>query len=122
MLGAIAPRLTDRVMETLMFTSQQSRTRKANGDHRRALFEAGYGGHARGTHEPHLMRSSSLYVKATKRPAVTAGALLAGGAIAVALLRSRNGASATPPEPLPEAGDMAQLASESDPPVVAASY
>lgn len=122
MLGAIAPRLTDRVMETLMFTSQQSRTRKATGDPRGALFEAGDDGHARGTQEAHLMRGQSFYVKATKRPAVTAGALLAGGAIAVALLRARAAASAVPQEPLPEAGDMAQLANEPEAPVVAAPY
>jgi NAD(P)-dependent dehydrogenase (short-subunit alcohol dehydrogenase family) len=68
-LGAIAPRFTDTVMERIMYTSHQSRTRPANGDHSRALFEAGYGGHERGTHEPHLLRGPSLYVKATKRPA-----------------------------------------------------
>ncbi|OWK28024.1 SDR family oxidoreductase [Sphingomonas mucosissima] len=104
-LGAVAPRFTDRVMEVLMYTSQQSRTRKATEDHQRALFKAGYGGHERGTHEPHLMRSRSLYVKATKRPALTAAALLGGGALAWSLLRDAKEHSAPPPE----AGDMAQL-------------
>src|SRR3954454_3213951 len=65
-LGAVAPRFSDRIMETLMYTSHQSRTRKSDGNHSRALYEAGYGGHDRGTHEPHLLRTGSLYVKATK--------------------------------------------------------
>ncbi len=105
-LGAVAPRFTDRVMEVLMYTSQQSRTRKANGDHQRALFEAGYGGHERGTHEPHLLRGGSLYVKATKRPRLTAAAILGGGALAWGLWRGRDRGD---PVPSPEAGDMAQL-------------
>lgn len=86
-LGAIAPRLTDRVMEVLMVTSQQSRDRKASADHQRALFAPGYGGEERGTHEPHLLRRGSLYVKATKRPAQTAAMILGTGAAATLLLR-----------------------------------
>lgn len=58
-LGLVAPRLTDRLMSVWSFTSQQSRTRHASGDHHRALFEAGYGGEERGTHEPHLLRRRS---------------------------------------------------------------
>lgn len=105
-LGAVAPRLTDRVMETVMYTSHQSRTRPANDDHRRALFEPGYGGHERGTHEPHLLRSSSLYVKATKRPAVTAAALVGAGALGALLLRRDRRGGIIPP---PTSGDMAQI-------------
>jgi hypothetical protein len=101
-LGAIAPRFSDRVMETLMLTSHQSRTRKASADHQRALFEAGYGGHERGTHEPHLLRGGSLYVKATKRPALTAVAALGGGAIALALVRAAKGNGGTPSSPTPD--------------------
>ncbi len=88
-LGLVAPRLTDKVMSIWSFTSHQSRERVSNGDHSRALFEAGYGGHERGTHEPHLLRSRSYYVKATKRPALTAAAMLGGGALALALARGR---------------------------------
>jgi len=88
-LGLVAPRLTDKIMSVWSFTSHQSRTRKSNGDHSRALFEAGYGGHERGTHEPHLLRSRSYYVKATKRPGLTAAVLLGGGALAVALARGK---------------------------------
>jgi hypothetical protein len=95
-LGAVAPRFSDRVMETLMYTSHQSRTRKSDGNHSRALYEAGYGGHDRGTHEPHLLRTGSLYVKATKRPAVTAAALIGGGALVATLMRSRR---SVPPAP-----------------------
>jgi hypothetical protein len=67
-IRTVAPRLSDRIMEMIMYTGQQSRTRKLNGDHQRALFAPGYGGHERGTHEPHLMRSWSFCVKATNRP------------------------------------------------------
>jgi hypothetical protein len=106
-LGAMAPRFTDRVMEKLMYTSHQSRTREANDDHHRALFEPGYGSHERGTHEPHLLRRRSYYVKTTKRPALTAAAVLGGGALAWTLLREK---SAGRSHPAPEASDMAQLA------------
>ncbi len=96
-LGLAAPRLTDKVMSIWSFTSHQSRDRVSNGDHSRALFEAGYGGHERGTHEPHLLRSRSYYVKASTRPALTAAAVLGGGALALALARGRraDGAPAT---------------------------
>jgi NAD(P)-dependent dehydrogenase (short-subunit alcohol dehydrogenase family) len=109
-IGAVAPRLTDRIMEVIMYTGQQSRTRHANDDHKRALFHAGYGGHERGTHEPHLLRSRSYYVKATKRPTLTAAIMLGGGALAaVAALRSTR---KDPPEPQRPAGDMAQIEPE----------
>jgi NAD(P)-dependent dehydrogenase (short-subunit alcohol dehydrogenase family) len=82
LLGRLAPRLTDRIMEVIMYTSHQSRTRPSNDDHTRALYHAGYGGQERGTHEPHLMRGKSLYVQASKRPIATF-AVLALGALAV---------------------------------------
>ncbi|HEX8445447.1 MAG TPA: SDR family oxidoreductase [Sphingomonas sp.] len=85
--GAVAPRLTDRIMKTLMYSSHQSRTRRSDDDHQRALFEPGYGGHERGTHEPHLLRNRSVYVAATKRPMATAAALLGAGALATVLIR-----------------------------------
>ena len=85
LLGALAPRLTDKLFERIMYTSHQSRERVSSGSPSRALYAAGYGGHARGTHEPDLLRRRSLYVKASKRPLVTAamfGALgLLGGAM-----------------------------------------
>lgn len=105
-IGAVAPRLSDRIMEVIMYTGQQSRTRKSDADHKRALYHAGYGGHERGTHEPHLLRSSSLYVKATKRPTLAAAIVLGGGALAMAALRSARPDEAGPPR---VAGDMAQI-------------
>jgi NAD(P)-dependent dehydrogenase (short-subunit alcohol dehydrogenase family) len=108
-IGAVAPRLSDRIMEVIMYTGQQSRTRKSNDDHKRALYQAGYGGHARGTHEPHLLRSSSLYVKASKRPILTAAIVLSGAALAMAALRSARNDQAEPPL---TAGDMAQIEPE----------
>jgi hypothetical protein len=83
LIGNIAPRLTDMLLERIMYSSQQSRTRRFSGAPERALFEAGYGGQERGTHEPQLRRGRSLYVQATKRPELTlallgAAAVLAG--------------------------------------------
>lgn len=98
-LGLVAPRLTDRLMSVWSFTSQQSRTRHASGDLHRALFEAGYGGEERGTHEPHLLRRRSYYVKATKRPGLAAATLLIGGGLALALVRRK---PPTRPEPAPQ--------------------
>ena len=79
-LGSAAPRMMDKIMERIMYTSHQSRDRVSSGSRSRALFEPGYGGHERGTHEPHLLRGSSLYVQATKRPLLTA-ALVAGAGL-----------------------------------------
>lgn len=87
LFGNLAPRLTDKIMQRIMYSSQQSRDRVSSGSHSRALFEAGYGGHERGTHEPHLMRRHSYYVKATKRPLATAAVLGAAGLLARAALR-----------------------------------
>jgi NAD(P)-dependent dehydrogenase (short-subunit alcohol dehydrogenase family) len=101
LLGMFAPRLTDRIMERIMYTSHQARERVSSGPRSRALFEAGYGGHERGTHEPAWLRSSSLYVKATKRPALTAavaaaavGAGIVAGAALVGSRGSRPGTDA----------------------------
>jgi NAD(P)-dependent dehydrogenase (short-subunit alcohol dehydrogenase family) len=79
-LGSAAPRMMDKIMERIMYSSHQSRDRVSGGSRSRALFEPGYGGHERGTHEPHLRRGSSLYVQATKRPLLTA-ALVAGAGL-----------------------------------------
>jgi len=90
LLGAFAPRLTDKLFERIMYTSHQSRTRVSNGSHSRALYEPGYGGHERGTHEPHLLRTQSLYVQASKRPLATAAVIgVAGIVIRGVLNRNR---------------------------------
>jgi hypothetical protein len=90
-LGSLAPRLTDKIMERLMYSSHQSRERVSSGPPSRALFAPGHlDGHERGTHEPHLLRQHSLYVQATKRPLLTLAA--AAGLVATALaVRSRSG-------------------------------
>jgi NAD(P)-dependent dehydrogenase (short-subunit alcohol dehydrogenase family) len=75
LIGNIAPRLVDRVMEVLMYTSQVSHSRQDYAPPSHALFEPGRGGQERGNHEPHLLRRHSYYVKATKRPVATAAAL-----------------------------------------------
>ena len=84
--GAIAPRITDLVMERMMYTSQQSRDRVSSGSRSRALFEPRYGGQERGTHEPHLLRTQSYYVKATKHPLATMTAIGIAGLLASAAL------------------------------------
>jgi short-subunit dehydrogenase len=91
LLGHLAPRLTDRLMNPMMWTSHQSRSRHA-APSSRALFQPGHmDGHERGTHEPALLRSRSLYVQATKRPAVTFAALAFGGvALAALATNARN--------------------------------
>jgi hypothetical protein len=85
----LAPRFTDKVMERIMYSSHQSRTRHSSGSRSRALHEPGYGGEPLGTHEPHLLRSRSLYVQATKRPMLTAAALATAGVLLSTALRNR---------------------------------
>ncbi|MEC1543491.1 SDR family oxidoreductase [Bacillus halotolerans] len=75
MLGALFPRLTDRLMEKIMYYSQHAE-RPSKPREESALYHAGYGMHDRGTNKGRL-RSRSYYAKATKRPAVTA-AVIAG--------------------------------------------
>jgi NAD(P)-dependent dehydrogenase (short-subunit alcohol dehydrogenase family) len=87
-IGGIAPRLTDWIMERIMFRNQVSATRPSRGREDNALYEPGYGLHERGTHEG-FVRGRSLYVQATKRPLVTALALLGAGLAAGAVMRSR---------------------------------
>lgn len=89
LLGSLAPRFTDKLMERLMYTSHQSRERTSSGSHSRALFEAGYGGQERGTHEPHLMRNQSFYVQATKHPVLTMAGVTAAGLLIGNALRKR---------------------------------
>jgi len=88
-IGSLAPRLVDRVMERIMYTSQQSRDRRDSGLRSHTLFEAGPGGRERGNHEPYLVRRHSYYVQATKRPVVTAAAMAAAGLVLRSALRRR---------------------------------
>lgn len=87
-LGSLAPRLTDKIMERLMYSSHQSRQRADSGPRSHALFAPGHmAGHERGTHEPHLLRRHSLYVQATKRPLLTLAVAAGAGLLASAVLR-----------------------------------
>ncbi len=91
-IGNVAPRLTDWIMERTMFRNQLSTTRPSHRREDSALYEAGVGLRERGTHEG-FVRGRSLYVQATKRPMLTALALLGAGLAAGAALRSRGGAA-----------------------------
>ncbi len=70
------------------------------------MFEAGYGGEERGTHEPHLLRRRSYYVKATKLPGLAAATLLIGGGLALALARRK---LPTRPEPAPQLSEVEEV-------------
>lgn len=91
LVGFFAPRLTDKVMERLMYPSQRSRTRVSAGPSSKALFRPGdREGRERGTHEPGwLRRGSSLYVQATKRPALTLAVLAGGSWLVAAWMKAR---------------------------------
>jgi NAD(P)-dependent dehydrogenase (short-subunit alcohol dehydrogenase family) len=89
LLGFFAPRLTDKIMERLMYTSHQSRSRPSSGSHSRALYEAGYGGQERGTHEPHVLRDHSFYVQAAKHPVLTMTGMMAAGLLMSNVFRRR---------------------------------
>ncbi|GHC18494.1 putative oxidoreductase YxnA [Kushneria pakistanensis] len=85
-LGGLSPRLADRFMEGYMFRSQLShRPARAN----KGLHEHGYGLHERGTHEGRWYRDTSLYVKASKHPALAAATVATLGIGAIRLLSKR---------------------------------
>jgi short-subunit dehydrogenase len=83
LLGAVAPRLTDKIMELVMFVTQRS-SRPSRSREDNALYRAGYGLHERGTHEG-WVRSGSYYVTAQKNP-VKSFLALAGIAALVCVL------------------------------------
>jgi NAD(P)-dependent dehydrogenase (short-subunit alcohol dehydrogenase family) len=89
-IGAIAPRLTDKIMERLMYSSHQSRTRRSEGDPARALFRHAEGGSERGTHEPHLLRSRSYYAEASKYPIAAAAAGVGAAGLLIGTMMRRN--------------------------------
>jgi short-subunit dehydrogenase len=65
-IGGLAPRLSDKVIELWGFPSQQS-DRPSRDREDNALYHAGYGLHERGTHQGWI-RSESWFVKAEKIP------------------------------------------------------
>jgi short-subunit dehydrogenase len=84
--GAVAPRLTDLLMERYMFWSQRAdRPSRRTGDS--ALHGPGYGLHERGTHQG-WVRSRSYYLKAEMHRRAIALAV-AGSAAALLALRRR---------------------------------
>jgi short-subunit dehydrogenase len=104
--GAIAPRLMDKVMERYMFATQLT-DRPAINDQTNALYRPGYGMQERGSHEG-WHRSSSMYVKATKNPALATLATVGAGEALLALISnlSQNGSTdgatqASKVEPIP---------------------
>ncbi|RNF39871.1 SDR family oxidoreductase [Planococcus salinus] len=70
MLGLLAPRFTDKFMETTMYRTQQS-NRPSRSVEDNALYRPGYGMHERGTNKG-WVRSDSFYVKAQKHPVLSA--------------------------------------------------
>ncbi|HST62718.1 MAG TPA: SDR family oxidoreductase, partial [Longimicrobium sp.] len=79
-LGMVAPRFTDRMMEGTMFQAQQrDEPRRAN--RRDSLYQPPLeNGRMRGSYDGHVARTSA-YTKATLNPARTALALAAVGAL-----------------------------------------
>jgi hypothetical protein len=86
LLGEVAPRLTDFVMEKTQFKAHKS-DRPSRGPDDNALYHAGYGLQERGNHLG-WMRRTSLYTKAFTHPLETC-LLLGGAAMTFALLRRR---------------------------------
>ena len=81
-IGHFAPHLADQIMSGLMYRTHQSKTRRVHGSRERALFEPGYGGQARGTHEPQMLRHRSYYVPMTEHPWLAVAALAMAGLLA----------------------------------------
>ncbi|MBT9248292.1 SDR family oxidoreductase [Bacillus halotolerans] len=87
MLGALFPRLTDRLMEKIMYYSQHAE-RPSKPREESALYHAGYGMHDRGTNKGWL-RSRSYYAKTTKRPAITAAVAVGLACVWAAVKRTK---------------------------------
>jgi short-subunit dehydrogenase len=87
-LGTLAPRLTDKLMEAWMFYSQRS-SRPSRSREDNALYKPGYGMHERGTHEGYVTKGS-WYVTAAKHPGITAAAITGLGLGIWMLAKNRN--------------------------------
>jgi short-subunit dehydrogenase len=87
-LGALAPRLMDKMMEKHMFPSQQG-DKPSRPPGQDALYEAGHGLHERAG-QIGWMRSRSFYTKASEHPVWTGMAAVVGISLAVrALTKAR---------------------------------
>ncbi len=73
--GHYAPRLTDKVLESMMFDMQQS-DRPQSNNRRDSLYSPSKGGRERGGYPGHVAESS-VYTKAKLHPVIT-GSLIAG--------------------------------------------
>lgn len=85
-LGRYAPRLTDKIMETLAFRQQQSE-RPPNSE-AEAFDRPSERLEERGGYEGHVARTS-LYTQASLHPLLTGAALVGAGLAAAALLRGK---------------------------------
>lgn len=88
LLGQIAPRLSDLVMEKSMFKLQQASRQGGDGHAHRALHQASGEGEVRGRSE-WPVRKSSLYTKASMHPGATLAAAVSTGLIIGSLVRGR---------------------------------
>ncbi|MFC2947748.1 SDR family oxidoreductase [Virgibacillus sediminis] len=82
LLGTLAPRLTDKVVETYLSRTQHKNI-PVESPESNALYQPGYGLQERGTNVGYV-RSGSMYMKASKYPGVVAAAAIGIGALLLA--------------------------------------
>jgi short-subunit dehydrogenase len=87
-LGNLAPRLTDKIMERTLFTVQESD--QADQDrHNNGLYGPARGLQERGKQAPYVAESS-LYTQASLHPLMTGAVAIVAGAALVSLFSRRN--------------------------------
>jgi len=87
-VGQVAPRLTDKVMEAFGRRAQQSPSDPGDPARRDNLYEARADGAERGSQDVRARRTS-LTLKAQKRPGTTVALALAFGLLAVSAVKAR---------------------------------
>ncbi|RYL93514.1 SDR family NAD(P)-dependent oxidoreductase [Sporolactobacillus sp. THM7-4] len=87
MFSSLFPRLTDKLMEIIMYPTQHS-DKPSNSPETSGLHHPGYGMHERGTNKGWI-RSGSLYVKAQEHPAVSRAIVAGLGVLAWSLLKKK---------------------------------
>lgn len=92
-LGAVSPRLTDKIMEASLQPAQKDTSRPSRDVEGSALYKPGYGMQERGSGQG-LERPSNLYVKASKHPVLSS--ILAAGVGAGIWLLTRKNKTGTP--------------------------
>jgi len=84
LLGTLLPRLTDKIMECIMYPTQHS-DKPSKSHEEDALYREGYGLHERGTNKGWI-RKRSIYVKASKHPVLSVVTVVVGiGVMALAV-------------------------------------